>query len=76
MMGIVLPETCCACNKICNKYNLLHLVGILFPHNSRILLENFKLDVGTSVMHVYVTARNYRKVTRRSGVNFKLHPRK
>ena len=30
MMGIVLPETCWACNKICNKYHLLHLVGILF----------------------------------------------
>ena len=34
MMGIVLPETCWACNKICNKYKLLHLVGILFPHNN------------------------------------------
>ena len=33
-MGIELPETCWACNKICNKYNLLHLVGILFPHNN------------------------------------------
>ena len=33
MMGIVLPETCWACNKICNKYHLLHLVGTLFPHN-------------------------------------------
>ena len=32
MMGIVLPETCWACNKICNKYHLLHLVGVLFPH--------------------------------------------
>ena len=32
MMGIVLPETCWACNKICNKYHLLHLVSILFPH--------------------------------------------
>jgi len=32
MMGIVLPETCWACNKICNKYHLLHLVDILFPH--------------------------------------------
>ena len=32
-MGIVLPETCWACNKICSKYHLLHLVGILFPHN-------------------------------------------
>ena len=34
MMGIVLPETWWACNKICNKYHLLHLVGILFPHNN------------------------------------------
>ena len=34
IMGIVLPETCWACNKICNKYHLLHLVGILFLHNN------------------------------------------
>ena len=34
MMGIVLPEICWAGNKICNKYHLLHLVGILFPHNN------------------------------------------
>ena len=27
MMGIVLSETCWACNKICNKCHLLHLVG-------------------------------------------------
>ena len=32
MMGIVVPETCWASNKICNKNHLLHLVGILFPH--------------------------------------------
>jgi hypothetical protein len=32
MMGIVVPETCWASNKICNKSHLLHLVGILFPH--------------------------------------------
>ena len=32
MMGIVVPETCRASNKICNKSHLLHLVGILFPH--------------------------------------------
>ena len=31
MMGIVMPETCWASNKICKK-PLLHLVGILFPH--------------------------------------------
>ena len=32
MMGIVVPETCWASNKICNKNNLLYPVGILFPH--------------------------------------------
>ena len=32
MMGIMVPETCWASNKICNKNHLLHLVGILFPH--------------------------------------------
>ena len=34
MMGIMVPETCWASNKICNKNHLLHLVGILFPHNN------------------------------------------
>ena len=32
MMGILVPETCWASNQICNKNNLLHLVGILFLH--------------------------------------------
>ena len=32
MMDIVVPKTCWASNKICNKKPLLHLVGILFPH--------------------------------------------
>ena len=32
MMGIMVPETCWARNKICNKNHLLHLAGILFPH--------------------------------------------
>ena len=32
MMGIMVPETCWANNKFCNKkINLLHLFGILFP---------------------------------------------
>ena len=34
MMGTVVPETCWASNKFCNKNNLLYLVGILFPHIS------------------------------------------
>ena len=33
-VGIMVPETCWASNKICNKYHLLHLVGILLPHTS------------------------------------------
>jgi hypothetical protein len=32
MMGVVVPETCWASNKICNKIHLLHWVGILFSH--------------------------------------------
>ena len=32
MMGIMVPETCWASNKSCNKNHLLHLVSILFPH--------------------------------------------
>jgi len=30
MMGIMVPETCWASNKICNKNHLFHLVGIYF----------------------------------------------
>ena len=39
IMGEVVPETCWASNKICNKNHLLHLVGILFPHTNRITLS-------------------------------------
>ena len=35
MMGIMLPETCWASNKICNKNHLLHLVDILFPREKK-----------------------------------------
>ena len=37
MMGIMVPETCWASNKICNKKHLLHLVGILFPQTCIVL---------------------------------------
>ena len=39
MMGIMMPETCWASNKICNKNHLLHLVGVLFPHMWKNMLE-------------------------------------
>ena len=35
MMGIMVPETCWASNKICNKNHLLQLFGILFPKSIR-----------------------------------------
>ena len=41
MMGIIVPETCWASNKICNKKHLLHLVGILFPHTDTTFLGRF-----------------------------------
>jgi hypothetical protein len=36
MMGIMVPETCWASNKICNKKHLFHLVGILFPYITKL----------------------------------------
>jgi len=42
-MGIVVPETCWASNKICNKKPLLHLVGILFPHTC--VISGFPFEV-------------------------------
>jgi hypothetical protein len=48
MMGTVVPETCWASNKICNKNHLLHLVGILFPHiDTHLSLVNICHVVGT-----------------------------
>ena len=40
MMGIIVPETCRASNKICNKNHPLHLVGILFPHIEKDYVPN------------------------------------
>ena len=61
MMGIVVPETGWASNKICNKNHLLHLVGILFPHVGTIVAVKFCLDpilsVGwflLSVLHIFI----------------------
>ena len=53
MMGIVLPETCWACNNICNKYHLLHLIGILFPHYTMffIIISALHVSGGFSAHH-------------------------
>ena len=44
MMGIIVPETCWASSKICNKNHLLHLVGILFPHIRHLLFSSAHYD--------------------------------
>ena len=55
MMGIMVPETCRVSNKICNKYHLLHLVGILFPHITTMHGQNhFKLVIVVVVLVVVV----------------------
>ena len=52
MMGIMVPETCWASNKICNKNHLLHLVGILFPRmNDCSLLNNEYNGVASIQIH-------------------------
>ena len=43
LMGIMVPETCWASNKICNKNHLLHLVGILFPQKNLVFETVFKM---------------------------------
>ena len=56
MMDIVVPETCWAINKICNKNHLLHLVGILFPHNTtQNLLTESPTDIFCRVFPVLVS---------------------
>ena len=35
--GTIMPKTCWASNKICNKNHALHLVGILFPHITKFI---------------------------------------
>ena len=62
MMGIVVPETCSASKKICNKNHLLHLVGILFPHikddawskSHQICKIKILCCVPTHTSHVYI----------------------
>ena len=53
VMDIVLPETCWACNKIFNKYHLLHLVSILFPHNNQNYSLYTKHPCWCNSHHVY-----------------------
>ena len=55
MMGIMVPETCWASNKICIKYHLLHLVGILLPHiNDDARSESLQIDMGCLLTCNYI----------------------
>jgi hypothetical protein len=72
MMGIMVPETCWASNKICNKKHLLHLVGILFPqsklfnYNDSCAYECFSIDynlintINTPTPPVFKSSEVYR----------------
>ena len=62
MMGIVMPETCWASNKIRNKKPLLHLVGILFPHiNDDAGQNHIKFIMATCYYVVYTNSVSYIK---------------
>jgi hypothetical protein len=77
MMGILVPETRWASNKICNKKSS-HLVGILFPHNR--LLHVSSLNVfslfhtvpQTSLLLSYVSSFNKQDgATPRQAIDFR-----
>jgi hypothetical protein len=63
MMGIMVPETCWASNKTCNKKHLLHLVRILFPHSSTDIAKTNASSALYNWLH-WISARNLRKLTR------------
>jgi hypothetical protein len=54
MIGIMVPETCWASNKICNKNHLLHLVGILFPH----INDDARSKSHQTELHLLVSSRH------------------
>ena len=66
IMGIMVPETCWASNKICNKYHLLHLVGILFLHISEywffLLCPNIQTGSGPAQALIYCSPGNFQRV--------------
>ena len=62
MMGIMVPETCWASNKICNKYHLLHLVLILFPHiNDDARSESLQICIKINLPSVIQLHTNHSK---------------
>jgi hypothetical protein len=65
MMTIMVPETCWASNKICNKKHLLHPVGILFPHindDARSKSLQIKLVLFVTISLPYCKVVHYVKV--------------
>ena len=58
MMGIMVPETCWASNKICNRNHLLHLVGISFPHINDDARSKPHQTYLLSLLYLFVGCRN------------------
>jgi hypothetical protein len=59
MMGIMVPETCWASNKICNKNHLLHLVGILVPQTFTCYFFPFNNQPVASIIQIYSFIKFY-----------------
>ena len=64
MMGIMVPETWWASNKICNKYHLLHLVGILFPHIDVSSFVSFPVPMYHSIFKFNFRVLSYSKISK------------
>ena len=78
MMGIMVPETCWASNKICNKNHLLHLVGIFFPHkhqyvlNSHVILR-VAISANTSRIEIKLTINKMTYLLRQHVTGYMQH---
>jgi hypothetical protein len=59
MMGIMVPETCWASNKICNKNHLLHPVGILFPHIQKVPCSCSSLNTTRQFSQPYISISRF-----------------
>ena len=54
MTGIMVPETCWASYKICNKYHLLYLVGNFFPHiNDDARSEPLQINLNVEILRMW-----------------------
>jgi hypothetical protein len=63
MMGRVVPDTCWASNKICNKNYLLHSGGILFPYVNDDARSKSLQKKKEKPLETYQTVTNFEKMS-------------